>query len=445
MFSAIKGKSESKTFKPFDAAAGASSDEHHACAMVREMIGILHIPEGLRDIYGPECINKSRFEKAIKDCMHSYGYSDVVTPTFEYFDIFNKERGTVSSRNMFKFDDRDGNTLVLRPDVTPSLARVAAKYYKDCVMPVRLCYRAKQYINHTSLQGKLKETTQLGVEYYNDDSVCADFEVISLAIESVKACGVKNFKVVIGNAEFFKGLFEAAHLSEAEEEELKSLIEQKSIFGLEAFAEKCDAPDSVKKIISGLAENYGKAEILKELAESGLLSETCHHAVERLTALSELIDDAGYGEHVTYDFSFLSKFSYYTGVFFKVITYGSGEPIAGGGRYDSLTGQFGFEVPAIGMAVTLDYLMMSLENEKLLPAIEDKCAVIFYSEQNTGAALKKAGDIRSKGKAVRLVRDDDGSLIRTVIDYMTEKNNDDVNRFTRELETADIGEIINMI
>ena len=409
------------------------------------MVGILHIPEGLRDIYGPECINKSRFEKAIKDCMHLYGYSDVVTPTFEYFDIFNKERGTVSSRDMFKLEDREGNTLVLRPDITPSLARVAAKYYKDCVMPVRLCYRAKQYINHTSLQGKLKETTQLGVEFYNDNSVCADFEVISLAIESVKACGVKNFKVVIGNVEFFKGLYASANLSAEEEEELTGLIQMKSIFGLEAFAEKCNAGDQIKKLISVLAETSGKAGVLEHLKESGLLPDACLAAVERLSELAAMLNEAGYEDHITYDFSAISKYSYYTGIFFKVITYGSGEPIAGGGRYDNLTGQFGFDVPAIGMAVTLDYLMMSLENEKLMPAIEDKCAVVFYSSGNTAAAMKKAKSMREKGKAVRLVHDEDGSLIKTVIDHMTEKNTDDVNRFTIELESADIGEIINMI
>ena len=101
---------------------------------------LLHTPEGVRDIYNGECARKLMVQNRIHDVLKSYGYNDISTPTFEFFDVFNKERGSVASNEMFKFFDRDGNTLVLRPDMTPSIARTAAKYYGDSNMTLKLCY-----------------------------------------------------------------------------------------------------------------------------------------------------------------------------------------------------------------------------------------------------------------------------------------------------------------
>ena len=85
---------------------------------------ILHTPEGVRDIYNVECGKKLALEGRIKKTFHLYGYHDIQTPTFEYFDVFRKEIGTISSRELYKFFDKEGNTLALRPDITPSIARL---------------------------------------------------------------------------------------------------------------------------------------------------------------------------------------------------------------------------------------------------------------------------------------------------------------------------------
>ena len=134
-------------------------------------------------------------------------------------------------------------------------------------MPVRICYRAKQYINHSSLQGKLKETTQLGAELYNDASVFADFEILLLTIKSILACGVENFQLQIGITDFYHGIIEMAGLDSEEEEQLKELLEQKNIFGLENFADTCKAPEEIKVLIAKLADLYGGSEILSKVKE----------------------------------------------------------------------------------------------------------------------------------------------------------------------------------
>ena len=113
---------------------------------------LLHTPEGVRDVYGKECAVKLTIENSINKVFNIYGYHNIQTPTFEFFDIFSKERGSVASKNLYKFFDREGNTLVLRPDVTPSIARLVAKYYMDVKVPVKLCYNANTYINNSELK-----------------------------------------------------------------------------------------------------------------------------------------------------------------------------------------------------------------------------------------------------------------------------------------------------
>ncbi len=194
---------------------------------------LLHTPEGVRDIYNDECEAKLILQNNLHQVMKLHGFKDIQTPTFEFFDIFSKERGTVPSNDMYKLFDREGNTLVLRPDITPSIARCVAKYYKEETLPIRLCYMGSTFINNSSYQGKLKESTQIGAELINDDSLEADAEMLVITIECLLKAGLKEFQVEIGDAEFFLGLVEEAGFTQDEEMQLRNLIEQKNIFGVE--------------------------------------------------------------------------------------------------------------------------------------------------------------------------------------------------------------------
>ena len=140
---------------------------------------LLHTPEGVRDIYNEECEKKLLLQSDLLGILKGYGYHPIQTPTFEFFDIFGKEIGTTPSKELYKFFDREGNTLVLRPDMTPSIARAAAKYFMDEDMPIRLCYMGNTFINNSSYQGRLKESTQLGAELIGDSTVDADAEILS--------------------------------------------------------------------------------------------------------------------------------------------------------------------------------------------------------------------------------------------------------------------------
>ena len=189
---------------------------------------MLHTPDGVRDIYNGECKQKLLLQDRLHAVLTKYGYRDIQTPTFEFFNIFSKEIGTTPSKDLYKFFDKDGNTLVLRPDFTPSVARSAAKYYAEDDMPVKLCYMGNTFINSSSYQGRLKETTQCGVELIGDGSVCADAEILAMVVDSLRASGLKEFQISVGHARFFHGLIEAAGLGEEAEEELRELLNNKN-------------------------------------------------------------------------------------------------------------------------------------------------------------------------------------------------------------------------
>lgn len=161
---------------------------------------LVHTPEGVRDIYGDEKERKIVVERLLAEKIHGYGYRDIQTPTFEFFDVFSKEVGTTPSKELYKFFDKEGNTLVLRPDFTPSIARCAAKYFMDENVPIRLSYQGNTFSNTSNLQGKLKEVTQMGAELIGDASVYADAEMIAMTIEALYHAGLSDFQIKIGRA-----------------------------------------------------------------------------------------------------------------------------------------------------------------------------------------------------------------------------------------------------
>ena len=157
----------------------------------------VHTPEGVRDIYGKEYAVKLSIEEHIHGQLNSYGYEDIQTPTFEFFDVFSKDIGTTPSRELYKFFDKEGNTLVLRPDFTPSMARCAAKYYMDEDVPIRFCYLGNTFTNTSNLQGKLKEVTQMGAELMglSGDQLHLKISHIGKDLKWIKAC--LNIRTVI--------------------------------------------------------------------------------------------------------------------------------------------------------------------------------------------------------------------------------------------------------
>lgn len=369
---------------------------------------LLHTPEGVRDIYGKEYEKKLAVEENLHALIAGYGYGDVQTPTFEYFDVFSKEIGTIPSKELYKFFDKEGNTLVLRPDFTPSIARCAAKYFMEEKAPLRFTYKGNTFVNTSNLQGKLKEVTQMGVELINDASVEADGEMIALVVESLKTAGLKDFQVSIGQVEYFKGLCQEAGLDEDTEMDLRACISGKNFFAAQELLMERNVSDPYREILLKVADLFNSMTSLED-AKKLVNNPRSLAAIEWLERLDEVLKLYGVDAYVSYDLGMLSKYNYYTGVIFKAYTYGVGNAIITGGRYNTLLGRFGKEAPAIGFAIVIDDCLEALARQKSsVPTKEDPIILTYDREEegNFAKALKEAQKLRGEGKRVVLLSEE---------------------------------------
>ena len=342
---------------------------------------------------------QDRLHKALK----RHGYHSIQTPTFEFFDIFGKEVGTIPSSELYKFFDREGNTLVLRPDITPSIARSAAKYFMDEDMPIRLSYMGNTFINNHSYQGRLKESTQLGAELIGDDTVDADAEMIAMAIDALKSSGLKDFQISVGHVEFFRGLMEAAGLSEEQEEVIRELISNKNFFGVEEEISDCSMNQNLKELFGMLGTIYDNAASFGEAKTYAADYPKVYKAIRRLEDLDAVLKVYDVDKYVTYEFGMLSSYHYYTGVIFAGYTYGSGEPIVKGGRYDKLLTYFGKDAASIGFAIVVDQLMAAISRQKIEITVKHDNQLIVYKPEYRREAVKKAIALRAKDCNVELI------------------------------------------
>lgn len=364
---------------------------------------LLFTPEGVRDIYGKECREFNSVCRMIQNEMWLYGFHDIKTPSFEFFDIFDQKRGTVGSKEMFKFFDQHNNTLVLRPDHTPQIARCVSRYYADEDMQLRLCYTGSSFIHRSGYQGKLSEMTQIGAEIIGDASSDADGEMISLAIECMKKSGLTDFKVDIGHAGILRGLVREAGLTKDEALRLREFIENKNSHAVSELLADHKLSSGLREVLIKLPEIFADDDSLGFIKER-VTDELTLSGIERLQTIKDILSGFNLLSYVNFDPGMLGKMDYYTGVIFKAFTYGTGEAILSGGRYDSLMEQFGKVAPAVGVVFMIDALMDALHTERVDVSIPEGDVLILYRSANRKHAIELASGLRAKGKAAFLMR-----------------------------------------
>lgn len=377
---------------------------------------LLHTPEGVRDIYNVECGKKLALESRLKKTLHLFGYHDIQTPTFEYFDVFRKEIGTIPSKDLYKFFDKNGDTLVLRPDITPSIARVTSTLFAEEELPIRLCYTGNTFINHSNHQGRLREVTQLGAEMIGDDSVEADAEMLALVIESLLAIGLKEFQINVGHVGFIQSLIEDATLEDEARERVIELVNNRNYFGVEEYLDSIMVKRSSKEAFAALGDLVGSVEILSQAKNiapnaSGIM------AVKRLEKIYDVLNLYGVEKFVTFDLSMSGTYGYYTGIIFRGYTFGTGDAIVKGGRYDQLLEKFGKSSASVGFAIVIDELMNAMIRQKIRIVYTRKNTIILYDESKSREAIALAKDFRAKAKNTELIKKAKDKLLEEYVRY----------------------------
>ncbi|MEI7027805.1 ATP phosphoribosyltransferase regulatory subunit [Paenibacillus sp. y28] len=349
-------------------------------------------PTGVKD-YLPEAVAKLRsIEFQVLDCMQRWGYRQIVTPTLEYYDTVGVASAT-SDKKLFKLLDRKGTTIVLRSDMTAPIARVVASLLKEEQFPIRLSYHSNVFRAIEEEAGREAEFYQTGVELVGEASAEADAEVIALAIASLQAAGVKQFKIALGHVGFLNGLFEETLLGQEEAQKaLKDCLLRRDHVGYRELLNGLGLSAEVRQELEGVLRLRGGQEICRQ-AQEMTDNRTARASVVHLCEVWDVLVEYGVSEHVVIDLTNIGDFSYYTGMTFEGYAADLGFPVCSGGRYDNLLGQFGRPAPATGF---------SLKTNRILEAVgrtegnEPRRVLIVYTPERRAEALCKAAELRQE-------------------------------------------------
>lgn len=361
----------------------------------------LHTPEGVRDIHATETLKKNELQRNIMSVFHRYGFKDVQTPTFEYINVFNNDLATIDIKNMYKFFDRDGNILVMRPDITPSIARLVATGYDHEATQKRLCYLGNVFRNIESYQLKLREFTQAGIELIGADEVDADAEIIAIVIHALLESGLKEFQIDIGQAGIFKGLLEEAGLQANYGEELRSLVDDKNYIAVKELLDKLDIDEKHKEVLLDLPKLFGDVKVI-EKARKLITSKKALESLDHLEAVYQILCDYNVEKYVSFDLGMASSINYYTGIVFRGYTFGTGVSIVDGGRYDTLLQEFGHKAPAVGFAIIIDEVMNSLERQNIEIKTKRIDTLLIYNKESRRVAIRTANQMRQEGMYIEI-------------------------------------------
>lgn len=408
------------------------------------LISKLHTPEGVKDYLPIECTIKKKIEDNISRVFKSYGYLPITSPTFEYNDVFCG-MGGVKDNRVFKFVDRDGALLVLRPDMTPAIARIGATAYNKKDMPLKFYYIENMFRTNENYQGKLREFTQAGIELLGINSIDADAEVVLTAINSLLSIGVNKFKLDLGHASFLKGVIEEANVSDELSAAIQENIIKKNYVAVNELAENIEN-QNIRYILQELPLLIGNENVIAKVKDK-VTNESSIKAINYLGELYNILKSLGYEKYVSFDLGVIGSMDYYTGLIFRGYTKGSGASILDGGRYDNMVEKFGAEMPAVGFALKVNDLMKAMD-------IGDgaECTYLaMYSDENKIDVFKAENILRNNN--INIENSFIGCDVEKNIDYALSKNipyilHFDNNKITcidvksKEKKNIDIAELL---
>lgn len=309
-------------------------------------------PEGTRDLLFEDCISRHLVESKIKDVLVPRGFSEVITPALEFYDVFSPENHGIPQENMYKLVDMKGRLMAVKPDLTMPIARLACTRLRDHPLPLRLYYNQNAYRINPADSGHSDEVDQIGIEVIGVGGRRADLEALDLAIRSMESCGLNNYRIEIGHIGVFNALTARLKLDARHKEQLRELIMTKNYPALN------DQMDRMKDMqtaaaLKRLPALFGGEEVLDEL-KTLVDDEEINRVVDYLRSLLADLKELGADRHISLDLGIVGRNEYYTGIVFQGYTEGIGDTVLTGGRYDTLLSDYGMDLPAIGFGIDVD-------------------------------------------------------------------------------------------
>ena len=362
---------------------------------------IPQVPYGTKDILPTDAALKRTMENELVRLFLAWGYKEVITPTFEYHETLKAGAPDTADDSSFRFFDRNGRMLALRPDMTTPIARVAVMRMKEYPLPLRLFYLANVFRQEETQAGRQCEFYQAGVELLGAGGVAADAEVVTLAVESLLAAGLTDFQVCLGQVDFISGIMSEAGLDAPTGHKVKQALIERNMVGLAELLEECRMEPWIRQLLQQLPMLHGKKEMLQEI-KGQVKNKISQAALDNLAEIYDLLEHYGIDRYVMFDLGIIRDFDYYTGMVFETYTTGLGYPICGGGRYDRMAAAFGREQPATGFAMGIERVLMALERQGLDSSEPARSLYVGWAEGKLPQAIAEVSRLRAGGGRVEL-------------------------------------------
>jgi len=313
------------------------------------------VPKGVATFLPEGVLLRRKIERTVFSGFFRAGYQEVITPLFEYLDVFSQTVGDDLLDRAYKFVDRaTGRIMVIRPDVTPQIARMAATWLVNRPRPHRLCYSATLFRHAEEYAGQEREILQMGAEHIGDGDAQDDADMILLAIETLQKLKIKS-KIVLGQTAFIRGILKPFEKDPILFRKILSAVARKEILHLAAILKDAQVAESSKKQVLALPGLLGGKEVLKT-AEALAQNHLCVAGLKRLRDVVDILTQKGLKDCLLIDLSEVRGFDYYTGIVFEIFADGVNVELGGGGRYDHLMEKFGAPCPAIGFALNIEQI-----------------------------------------------------------------------------------------
>jgi ATP phosphoribosyltransferase regulatory subunit len=349
------------------------------------------LPKGAKLYLPEEAAQKRVVEERLLEVFRRWGYREIVTPAYEYFDVLSQGTDRELQERMFKMVDREsGRLLALRADITPQVARIVATRMRDEPKPLRLAYVSNVFRYAEPHVGRYREFYQAGVELVGLPNPEGDAEMIAMTVEGLQALGLTAFQIDVGQADFFRGILEDLSVDEATSRELRSALDHKDQSGLERLVAELRAPAEVTELLLALPLLYGRGDVL-DRAKRSVKSARSEAALANLAEVYRLLRVYGLADSVLLDLGEVRGFDYYSGVHFEAYVSGLGAPLVGGGRYDQMLGRFGYDCPATGFAFEIGRALLAMESQGAAATLPgpDFFVIDFTPEKTRALALSR--------------------------------------------------------
>ena len=291
------------------------------------------------------------------------GYTQISTPNFEDYELY-RGNTKIDRDKMVKTIDSSGRILVLRPDATIPITKMAANREIDPEKILKYCYATTIFREYRSRNEKGRDFLQTGVEYFGDASAKCDAEIIALAITVVKELGFKTIQVDIGNVNYLEGLFDALDLRDEIKMRIRCLIESRNLGDLEFYLDEIEISDEYKQMLLAFPNLFGSSDRCMKEAEEYVLNDKMSEALERIREIYKYLADRDLHSYIKLDMAFTSNLNYYSGMVFNLYAGSAHTSVLSGGRYDHLSEQFGIKRPACGFGMNLNLVIDYIKEDQ---------------------------------------------------------------------------------